>query len=166
MIFIQKISEIIDLVNEKIGILTSYLAIPLIFTTFIVAFMRYALDFGSIAIQEIIIYFHALIFAVGASYTLKNNMHVRIDIFYNKFSNNLKKNINLFGTLFFLLPTCILIIITSFNYVISSFELLESSKEAGGLPILYILKSYILLMAVLLLLQSFSEIIKNFNRGT
>ena len=123
--------------------------------------MRYALDFGSIAIQEITIYLHALIFTVGASYTLKNNMHVRIDIFYNKFSDNLKKNINLFGTIFFLLPSCILIFITSFNYVISSIMLLESSKEAGGLPILYFLKSYILLMVFTLFLQAISEIIKN-----
>lgn len=157
----KKISHIIDLFNEKIGILTSYLAIPLILITFFVAFMRYALDFGSIAIQEITIYLHALIFTVGASYTLKNNMHVRIDIFYNKFSDNLKKNINLFGTIFFLLPSCILIFITSFNYVISSITLLESSKEAGGLPILYILKSYILLMVFTLFLQAISEIIKN-----
>ena len=157
----KKISHIIDLFNEKIGILTSYLAIPLILITFFVAFMRYALDFGSISFQEITIYLHALIFTVGASYTLKNNMHVRIDIFYNKFSDNLKKNINLFGTIFFLLPSCILIFITSFNYVISSIMLLESSKEAGGLPILYILKSYILLMVFTLFLQAISEIIKN-----
>ena len=157
----KQISHIIDLFNEKIGVLTSYLAIPLILITFFVAFMRYALDFGSIAIQEITIYLHALIFTVGASYTLKNNMHVRIDIFYNKFSDNLKKNINLFGTIFFLLPSCILIFITSFNYVISSIMLLESSKEAGGLPILYVLKSYILLMVFSLFLQGISEIIKN-----
>ena len=157
----EKISYTIDLFNERIGIITSYLAIPLILITFLVAFMRYVLDFGSIAIQEITIYLHALIFTVGASYTLKNNMHVRIDIFYNKFSDNLKKNINLFGTIFFLLPSCILIFITSFNYVISSIMLLESSKEAGGLPILYILKSYILLMVFTLFLQAISEIIKN-----
>lgn len=157
----KQISHIIDLFNEKIGVLTSYLAIPLILITFFVAFMRYALDFGSIAIQEITIYLHALIFTVGASYTLKNNMHVRIDIFYNKFSNDLKKNINLFGTIFFLLPSCVLIFTTSFNYVISSIMLLESSKEAGGLPILYILKSYILLMVFSLFLQGISEIIKN-----
>ena len=160
----KKISHTIDLFNEKIGILTSYLAIPLILITFFVAFMRYVLDFGSIAIQEITIYLHALIFTVGASYTLKNNMHVRIDIFYNKFSDNLKKNINLFGTIFFLLPSCILIFVTSFNYVISSIMLLESSKEAGGLPILYILKSYILLMVFTLFLQAISEIIKNCRR--
>ena len=69
----NKISQNIDLLNERIGKLTSYLAIPLILITFLVAFMRYALDFGSIAIQEITIYLHALIFTTGASYTLKNN---------------------------------------------------------------------------------------------
>ena len=135
------ISEKIDFFNEKIGILTSYLTIPMIFITFLVAFMRYVLDFGSIAIQEIIIYLHALIFTIGAAYTLKNNMHVRIDIFYNKFSIGKKRFIDFYGTLFFLIPTCILIFFTSFNYVISSILLLESSKESGGLPFLYILKN-------------------------
>ena len=81
----KKLSEKIDIFNDKIGIFTSYLALPLILITFAVAFMRYILDFGSIAIQEITIYLHALIFTIGASYTLKDNMHVRIDIFYNKF---------------------------------------------------------------------------------
>tara|TARA_Y200000002_G_scaffold79230_1_gene62399 strand:- start:5098 stop:5598 length:501 start_codon:yes stop_codon:yes gene_type:complete len=157
----NKISQNIDLLNERIGKLTSYLAIPLILITFLVAFMRYALDFGSIAIQEITIYLHALIFTTGASYALKHNMHVRIDIFYNKFSKDLKKTIDFYGTILLLLPTCILIIISSFNYVITSILLLESSKEAGGLPILYILKTYILLMAIMLILQAFSELIKN-----
>tara|TARA_B100000768_G_scaffold179881_1_gene198530 strand:+ start:956 stop:1447 length:492 start_codon:yes stop_codon:yes gene_type:complete len=156
------ISEKIDFFNEKIGILTSYLTIPMIFITFLVAFMRYVLDFGSIAIQEIIIYLHALIFTIGAAYTLKNNMHVRIDIFYNKFSIGKKRFIDFYGTLFFLIPTCILIFFTSFNYVISSILLLESSKESGGLPFLYILKIYILLLSVALFLQAISELIKNY----
>jgi len=157
----KKISKKIDFFNEKIGIFTSYLAIPMIAITFLIAFMRYMVDYGSIAIQEIIIYLHALIFTIGAAYTLKNDMHVRIDIFYNKLSENKKKAINLYGTIFFLLPTCLLIFVTSFNYVISSILLLESSKEAGGLPILYILKTYILLLSTTLFLQGISEIIKN-----
>lgn len=156
------ISKKIDFFNEKIGIFTSYLCIPMILVTFLVAFMRYALDFGSIAIQEIIIYLHALIFTIGGAYTLKNNMHVRIDIFYNKFSISKKKFIDFYGTVFFLIPTCILIFITSFNYVLSSVLLLESSKESGGLPILYLLKIYILLLAFTLFLQAISELIKNY----
>ena len=141
----NKLSQKIDSSNEKIGVITSYLIIPLILITFFVAFMRYILDFGSIALQEIIIYLHALIFMLGAAYTLKNNMHVRIDIFYSKFSKNKKNKVNFYGTLFFLIPTCVLIFFTSYNYVLSSILLLESSKEAGGLSIIYILKSYIIL---------------------
>jgi TRAP-type mannitol/chloroaromatic compound transport system permease small subunit len=67
----DKVSKKIDVFNEKIGILTAYLAIPLILITFLVAFMRYALDFGSIAIQETIIYLHAFIFIIGSGFTLK-----------------------------------------------------------------------------------------------
>ena len=155
------IAKKIDFINEKIGTYTSYLLVPMILITFFVAFMRYVLDFGSIAIQELIIYLHALIFCVAAAYTLKNNMHVRIDIFYDEFSENKKQLINFYGTIFFLLPTCIVIFATSFNYVLSSILLLESSKEAGGLPFLYILKSYILIMSTLLFLQGISELIKN-----
>ena len=161
----NEIAKKIDIFNEKIGILTSYLAIPLILLTFIVAFMRYILDFGSIAIQEIIIYFHALIFTIGASYTLKNDMHVRIDIFYNNLTPKNKKTINFYGTIFFLIPTCVLIFVTSFNYVLSSILLLESSKEAGGLPVLYILKIYILLLPITLFLQAISELIKNSSKA-
>ena len=161
----DKVSKKIDVFNEKIGILTAYLAISLILITFLVALMRYVFDFGNIAFQEITIYLHALIFTIGASYTLKNDTHVRIDIFYNKFSSNKKKMVNFYGTIFFLLPTCILITITSFDYVLSSIILLESSREAGGLPIIYILKSYIILMSVTLFLQALSELIKNSGRG-
>ena len=157
------ISKKIDFFNEKIGVLTSYLCIPMILITFLVAFMRYVLDFGSIAIQEVIIYLHALIFTIGAAYTLKNNMHVRIDIFYNKFSTQKKNFIDFYGTIFFLIPTCLLIFITSYNYVLSSILLLESSKESGGLPILYVLKIYILLLSLTLFLQAISELFKSYN---
>ena len=160
----RKISQVIDLISEKIGIFTAYLILPMIIITFLVAFMRYVLDVGSIAIQEIIIYLHALVFSVGAAFTLKNDMHVRIDIFYSNYKRDFKKIINILGASLFLIPTCILIFITSWDYVISSILLLESSKEAGGLPILYILKSYILLLCITLFFQAISEIVKNLNR--
>ena len=160
----RKIAQVIDLISEKIGIFTAYLILPMIIITFLVAFMRYVLDVGSIAIQEIIIYLHALVFSVGAAFTLKNDMHVRIDIFYSNYKRDFKKIINILGASIFLIPTCILIFITSWDYVISSILLLESSKEAGGLPILYILKSYILLLCITLFFQAISEIFKNLNR--
>ena len=121
------------------------------------------MSLNSIFEFEIIIYLHALIFTIGAAYTLKNNMHVRIDIFYNKFSIRKKKFIDFYGTIFFLIPTCLLIFITSYNYVLSSILLLESSKESGGLPILYVLKIYILLLSLTLFLQAISELFKNYS---
>ena len=160
----RKIAQVIDLISEKIGIFTAYLILPMIIITFLVAFMRYVLDVGSIAIQEIVIYLHALVFSVGAAFTLKNDMHVRIDIFYSNYKRDFKKIINILGASLFLIPTCILIFITSWDYVISSILLLESSKEAGGLHILYILKSYILLLCITLFFQAISEIFKNLNR--
>ena len=160
----RKISQVIDLINEKIGIFTAYLILPMIIVTFLVAFMRYVFDVGNIATQEIIIYLHALVFSVGAAFTLKNDLHVRIDIFYSNYKKDFKKIINILGASIFLIPTCILIFITSWDYVVSSILLLESSKEAGGLPILYILKSYILFLCITLFFQAISEIFKNLNR--
>ena len=157
----KKTIQRIDFVNNKLGVFTAYLIFPMIIITFLVAFMRYALDLGSIAFQEIIIYLHAIVFSFGAAYTLKDDNHVRVDIFYSNFGKKAQKNINLIGTFFLLIPTCALIIITSWDYVISSILLLESSKEAGGLPILYILKTYILFLSITLFFQGVSEILKN-----
>ena len=86
----------------------------------------------------------------------------RMVINHYQFNTLKKKFIDFYGTVFFLIPTCILIFITSFNYVLSSVLLLESSKESGGLPILYLLKIYILLLAFTLFLQAISELIKNY----
>ena len=157
----KNIIQRIDFVNNKLGVFAAYLIFPMIIITFLVAFMRYALDVGSIAIQEIIIYLHAIVFSFGAAYTLKDDKHVRIDIFYSNFGKKAQKNINLIGTFFLLIPTCTLILITSWDYVISSILLFESSKEAGGLPILYILKTYILFLSITLFFQGVSEILKN-----
>jgi len=82
----DKVSKKIDVFNEKIGILTAYLAIPLILITFLVAFMRYVFDFGNIAFQEITIYLHALIFTIGASYTgefLRHNFFFAAYLYIN-----------------------------------------------------------------------------------
>ncbi|MBH32346.1 MAG: C4-dicarboxylate ABC transporter permease [Gammaproteobacteria bacterium] len=154
--FEKKINNFVN----SIGIFSSSLIILMISITFLVATFRYAFNMGNIAIQESIIYLHSFIFLMGSAYTLQNDMHVRIDILYNYLGENKKRLINLFGTLLLLFPTFIVIIITSFNYVTSSFLLLESSKEAGGLPLVYILKSFILLMAVLMILQGASQFIK------
>ena len=104
---------------------------------------------------------HAALFLIGAAYTLKHQGHVRVDIFYHRFSPRLQAWVDLFGTLLLLLPVCLFIFVVSWDYVAQSWALHEGSREAGGLNGVYLLKSLILVMAGLLLLQGLAMAIRN-----
>jgi TRAP-type mannitol/chloroaromatic compound transport system permease small subunit len=129
--------------------------------TFVVVVLRYGFDTGWIALQESVMYLHAFLFMLGAAYTLGDDAHVRVDIFYRRFSAKKKALVNLFGALLLLLPTCIFIIVMSWDYVATSWRLLESSKEAGGLPLVFVLKSLIPIFCGLLILQGIADILRN-----
>lgn len=146
----------IDALNERIGQFIAWFVLAMVGVTFLVVVMRYGFNFGRIAIQESITYMHALVFMLAGAYTLKHNEHVRVDIFYQDMSSRNKAKVDFFGTLFLLLPFAIFIIWVSFNYVSNSWKLLEGSREAGGLPLVYLLKTLIPLMAILLFLQAIS----------
>ena len=146
----------IDALNENIGKLVAWLVLAMVFTTFLVVLLRYGFNFGRIALQELITYMHALVFMLAGAYTLKHNEHVRVDIFYNTMSIKNKAKVDLLGTLLLLLPFAGFIVWISFDYVITSWQLLEGSREAGGLPFVYILKTAIPVMATLLFLQAVS----------
>ena len=109
-----------------------------------------------IAIQESVTYLHAFVFMIAGAYTLKHNDHVRVDIFYQEMSLDNKARVDFFGSLLLLLPFTGFIIWISFDYVIKSWQVLEQSREAGGLPFVYLLKSLIPAMAILLFLQALS----------
>jgi TRAP-type mannitol/chloroaromatic compound transport system permease small subunit len=121
--------------------------------TFTIVVMRYGFDSGSIAMQEAVSYLHAAVFMLGAAYTLKHDGHVRVDIVYRRLSYRGKALVNLLGTLLLLLPVCLYILASSWEYVAFSWSLREGSQEAGGLDAVYLLKTAIPLMALLLLLQ-------------
>ena len=113
-------------------------------------------------------YLHALVFMVGIAHTLRVDGHVRVDVMYRKMLPRKQAWVNLTGTLIFLIPVCITVIVISFPYVAKSWQLLESSQEAGGLPLVFLLKSLIPLFACLTLLQGISDIgryIEQLKRG-
>ena len=143
------------------GRTVSWLSLFLVLVTFIVVLLRYVFDSGSIALQESSTYLHASIFLIGMAYTLQQNAHVRVDIFYARFSSSKKAWVNLFGDLFLLLPFMLFISWISWQYIVDSWLVLESSREAGGLPGVFLLKSLILVMAGLLSLQAFTQIARN-----
>ncbi len=146
----------IDTLNEYVGRFSAWFVLGMVLVTFIVVVLRRGFDFGNISMQESVTYMHALVFMLAGAYTLKHNEHVRVDIFYQDMSLRNKARVDFFGTLFLLMPFAVFIIWISANYVINSWKLLEGSREAGGLPLVYLLKTLIPLMSVFLFLQALS----------
>lgn len=102
----------------------------------------------------------AMLFLLGSAYALQVEKHVRVDVFYQRFSKRTQTIINLVGTLVFLLPWCYLVIKTSSNFVSNSWYIREGSPQPGGLPARYVIKGMIVVGFVLLLIQGVSLILK------
>ena len=142
------------------GRTVSWLTLLMVIVTFIVVVLRYVFDIGWIALQESTTYMHAMVFLVGASWAMQQQAHVRVDIFYSRFSTKTKAWVDLFGGLLLLLPVVTFIAWISWEYVISSWKVLEASREAGGLPGVFLLKSLILVLAIMLILQALVQIVR------
>lgn len=136
-----------------IGSTVAWLTVVMVLVTFTVVVCRYAFNLGWIWLQDSIVYLHACVFMLAAAWALQRDEHVRVDIFYRGKSDLHQSWVNLLGTLVFLLPFCVFLIYISWNYVTTSWAIQEGSREASGLPWVYVLKSLILIMPALLILQ-------------
>jgi TRAP-type mannitol/chloroaromatic compound transport system permease small subunit len=123
--------------------------------------MRYGFGQGMTALQESVSYLHGTVFMLGAAYTLKHGGHVRVDIFYRRFSPRTKAWVDSVGSIVFLLPLCGLILITSWDFTLNAWAIHETSVEPGGLPFVYLLKTLLPLMAINLAMQGFAELLRN-----
>jgi len=144
----------LEALNDWVGRAVAWLTLGMVLVTFVVVLLRYAFDLGWIAMQESVTYMHGLVFMLGAAYTLRHNGHVRVDIFYRKFGVRGRRWVDLLGTLLLLIPTCLFIAWMSWDYVSVSWGVHGGSREAGGLPGVFLLKTLLLLMPLLLLLQA------------
>ncbi|MDX2504087.1 MAG: TRAP transporter small permease subunit [Gammaproteobacteria bacterium] len=156
-----KLAGSLEKITVWSGQLIAWLTLLMVFITFAIVVLRYGFEMGWIAMQESVSYMHALVFLIGIPYTLKYDGHVRVDIFYHKLNARSKAWVNLWGTLLLLIPVSLFIAWISWDYVIASWEMGEESGEAGGLPGVYLLKSSILLMTLLLLIQGISQLLFN-----
>jgi len=136
-----------------IGSTVAWLTLVMVLVTFTVVVCRYAFNLGWIWLQDSIVYLHACVFMLAAAWALQRDEHVRVDIFYRGKNDLHQSWVNLLGTLVFLLPFCVFLIYISWNYVTTSWAIQEGSREASGLPWVYVLKSLILIMPALLILQ-------------
>lgn len=161
MSIVRKISYVIDVFHQKLCELVSLFTLIMTALMFTIVVLRYGFELGWVAMQESAMYLHAAIFMMGAAHTFKLDEHVRVDVFYRNFSGVKKAKVDLFGGLFFLMPLMVFILVMSWDYVAKSWHLMEASQAAGGLPILFVLKSFILVFALTLFLQGLSDVIKN-----
>ena len=151
----------LDNFSELCGRGLAWITLLMMCITFLIVVLRYLFGFGSIAMQESVMYLHATLFMGASAYTLKCDEHVRVDIFYRLHSPKTKAWVNLFGTLFLLMPVCLFIGWVSMDYLAATWRIYESSPEAGGIPAVFLLKSLIAVLVITLLLQGFAELLRN-----
>ncbi len=156
-----RLACLINALNHRLGVFCAWLTVPMVLVTAVVVVLRYGFDTGAIAAQESVMYLHALVFMGAAAWALQRNAHVRVDIFYQKMSPRRRALVDLLGTLLFLLPVCLFLAYNSWSYVTESWQVLEKSREAGGLPLVYLQKTIILVLVASLILQGVAEVIRN-----
>lgn len=144
----------IERLNRALGRVAAYCALAMMLAQIFSVVARYVFSFGIISVQELVIYGHALIFLLGAAFVLQENGHVRVDVFYGMLSARSRRIIDLIGLLLFVLPVAVLVLWYSWPYVMRSWSTFEGSRQAGGLPAIFLLKSAILLFALSLALQA------------
>jgi TRAP-type mannitol/chloroaromatic compound transport system permease small subunit len=151
----------IDAFTEYTGKLLAWLSLLMAALTALIVVLRYGFNIGSITSQEAVIYMHGSLFMLGAAYTLKTEGHVRVDIFYQRFSTRTRAWVNSLGGIVFLLPLCLFIFGVSWDYVAQSWAIRETSPEPGGIPAVFLLKTLLPVMALNLLLQGTAETLRN-----
>lgn len=161
-----RLSHGIDALTEWVGKLAYWLVLPMVLVGVWNVVGRYVgyyiagRNLTSNGLIELQWYIFSMVFLLGAAYTLKHNGHVRVDVLYSTFSWKRKALVNVLGTLFFLIPFCIIVMYFSWPWVLSSWKIFETSNDPGGLP-RYPIKAMILVGFGLLLIQGISEFIKN-----
>ncbi|MDC9726061.1 MAG: TRAP transporter small permease subunit [Gammaproteobacteria bacterium] len=159
----KSLITIIESITEWVGRTASWLVLAMVLLICYDVAMRYLFQQGSVALQELEWHLFALIFLLGSAYTLKHDEHVRVDILYQSrfLTDKHRALINIFGTLLFLLPFCILMLITAWPFVENAFYYNEGSPDPGGLPYRYLLKATLLIAFGLLILQGIAGLLKN-----
>jgi TRAP-type mannitol/chloroaromatic compound transport system permease small subunit len=154
------IADQIDRITAAIGRIATWCSLYVVIAEFAVVVLRYALGYGSIRLQESVLYAHAGLFMLAAAWTLQINGHVRVDIFYARHPARTRAVVDLLGAVVFLLPSAAVLFALTLPYVERSWRIFEGSPQPSGLPFVYLLKTVILLFAALIGLQGVAQAIR------
>lgn len=147
--------------NTLIGRLFAWLSLGIVLVCFAVVVLRYGFAITFIWMQDLYVWLNGAMFTAVAGYALLRDDHVRVDIFYRPASPRRKAVIDLIGVVLFLLPFMVLIWLYAWPFVTRSWSYHEGSAQVGGMPGLYILKSFILGFATLVGLQGIAMICRS-----
>ena len=153
--------RIINLINRVIGETISWLTLFMVLVTVLVVVLRYGFNIGFIWMQESVRFMYSAVFLLCAGYTLFKDKHVRVDVLYLSLSERKKAIVDLLGSIFLLLPVCFVIFYYSWSYVLNSWQQLEGSIEERGLHLVFLMKTFIWLFAILVSMQSIATIINS-----
>lgn len=150
--------DMLDRFSRATGRLTAWLTLAMVVVTFVIVVMRYVFDAGFIWLQETVVWMHAMVFMLGAAYTLQSEDHVRVDIFYRSMNARRRAWVDLTGVLIFLLPLCVFLGTKAWDFAAVSWSLKEASRESGGLPypLVPLLKSILVVTPIMVALQGIS----------
>lgn len=148
--------------TRLIGESVRWLSLLMVIFSCLVVVLRYSFSIPSIALQEAVMYLHASLFMLGAAYTWQQGGHVRVDVFYRNWSAQRQAWVDRLGIVLLVLPVCLFMLWVSWDYVASAWAIGEKSPEAGGLPFVYLLKSLIVALPLLIILQALAELANTF----
>jgi TRAP-type mannitol/chloroaromatic compound transport system permease small subunit len=157
----ERLADRLDLINRAVGAVTMWLALAMVLLQFGIVLLRYVFGISYIFLGEGVIYLHATLFMLGAGYTLWAGGHVRVDIFYAKFGPRGRAAIDIFGHLFLLAPSLIMLLYYSWPMVRRSWAIREGAMSVGGIPASFLLKTLVPAFCVLLLVQGVSALIRD-----
>ncbi len=157
----NKIIKILDKLMDLIGGIAAIAMILMLLNVFYDVLMRYFFKNSSIGMQEMEWHLFAVVFLFGMAYALKEDGHVRVDMFYERMSPKRQALINMIGAFVFIVPFALIIINSSYAFALDAYELGEISGDPGGLTDRWIVKGAIATSFVFLLLSTISFVLKN-----
>ena len=154
--------QLIDRAIKYLGYFTAFVLLLLVLLIVYDALARYIFSTGSVALQELEWHLFDVVILLGIAYALREDAHVRVDIFYASFSQKTKALLGVISSLFFVLPFSLLLVYIGVDFVAMSFAQNEASSDPGGLEYRFLVKSLLPLSFVFLLLQAIKEAQINF----
>jgi TRAP-type mannitol/chloroaromatic compound transport system permease small subunit len=156
----QRLANALDSLNEYVAIAVRWLVLVMVLVQFAIVVGRYVFGVNFIAAQESVLYLHSTLFMLAAGYTLLVDKHVRVDVFYAKASEKTRERIDIFGHVFFLMPTMLAVLYWSWPSVLNSWKIFEGPISVGGIKAVFLMKSLIPAFCILVLLQSIALLIR------